>query len=423
MKKVFLSAVLISLAGAPLPCFGSGYEFEGIGTREVSRAGAAVADSDDWSAVYWNPANIVRATAKSGTEIGLEAIYGIAREKDSNSLSSSLAGPIFQKDQLDSRSVLGALGVISPLGDKAAVGFGVYTPLLQGVDFHDKSDSMGTVLDYKGSAMVLTSNISLSAQITPSFSAGAGLNLLYGRIHSETNLTALVVPNPFLIPPTLTANVNGKLDGSGLGTEGVFGLTWDPHPALSLAATYRTGSDIPVKGDASADSSSILGSQHESSRFKFSLRQPPTLDTGLACRPGNRWTLSFDVHQTYWHRFSNETTYDTPGALLTDRPNTFTWRDTWKLRFGASWQAAQNTTLLAGYSYDRFALDSGSVDFANVVDPSMHRFSAGVAQRWGKRFETILGAIGGFGNRSENGLRYGLSGFQLMAESRLTFGG
>jgi len=214
-------------------------------------------------------------------------------------------------------------------------------------------------------------------------------------------------------------SLTGGLSGDGYGLESVVGLLWEPHSRLSLGATARSGADVILHGDAHAEMSAF--GLAETSRFRYPVHHPPTLDTGLAWRASERCTLSFDVHQTYWHGFFNASSYDTPGALLVNTANTFTWRDTWKLRFGASWQVAEKTTLLAGYSYDRFAVDSGSIDFATAIDVPMHRFSAGLARRWSKRVETVLGCIGGFGNRSEGNVQYGLSGIQLMAETRLTF--
>jgi hypothetical protein len=89
-------------------CFGSGYEFEGIGAREVSRGGAAIADSPNWTAIYWNPANIQKSAERDESNGGIEIFAGQAHAKDGNSLSSLPVGAIFTKDNLDSGFVLGA---------------------------------------------------------------------------------------------------------------------------------------------------------------------------------------------------------------------------------------------------------------------------------------------------------------------------
>ncbi len=406
LLPVALAALLAKSPFLP-PAHGAGYEFEGIGARQVSRAGAAIADSDDWTALYYNPGNIVRAVQDKKKEIGIELFGGVARGKDSNSLSSIPGvGPIFQKDKVTSPFVLGALGAALPVGERGGFGMGFYTPLLQGVDFDDTSPSTGARLDYEGSAAILITNLSGSYLVTPQFSLGAGLNLLYGRI---TNQTTLVTPFDTL---------SSDLDGDGFALEGIFGLRYDPTPKWSLGAVYRTGGDVPIRGDATANSNLL---PDESSRFKYSLRHPPTTGVGAAYRPSDRLTLSLDFNQSYWHRFSSEIRYDKQGLLLSNLPNTFDWKNTWKLRFGTRYGLSEATDLLAGYSFDHPALDARSIDLSTTVDVPMHRFSFGGAHDWRPGLESSAGFIVGTGTRNEGGVDYRLSGWQAMFETAFRY--
>lgn len=402
------SAALLAAALLPGVCRGSGYEFEGVGVRHVSRAGAAAADADDWTAAYWNPAGIVRGAQGRGGEAGGMAFGGWAFARDGNSLSSLPGlGAIFDRDRLTSPYVLGALGAILPVGRRWGLGFGVYTPLLQGADFQDTSPG-GTFLDYQSRAGILITNLSVSRAITPALSAGAGINVLYGQLEVD-----ILTVNTLGIGDQTTS----RLKGDGAAVEGVLGLRWDFHPRWSAGLVVRSGADVPIRGKATAASTVAPA---EATFFRYSLRQPPTADFGLAFRPSDAWTLTMDVHQTYWRRFTSEIRYDSPGTLLSSPGNTFNWRNTWKLRWGARWKATERTELLGGYSFDRPAVDPGSVDFASTVDVPMHRFSAGVAHTWG-RFQASFGAIGGTGSRTENGILYRLSGLQLMGEGRVFF--
>jgi len=392
-------------------CFGSGYEFEGLGAKQVARGGAAVADSDDWTAIYWNPGNLVRASRKNGREIGAEAFGGMAYMKDSNSLSSlNPPGAIFSKQSNTLGSVLGALGGVVPIGDKSALGFGFYMPLMQGTDFKDTSPA-GDVLDTKGLAGIMTWNVSFSREITQEFAAGAGVNLLYGKFKSDTTLI-LPAYAPFSV-------LHSKLDADGFGLEGTFGLRYDPHPQVSLGAVYRTGGQAPLKGHATVNPALIFPA--ESSRFEYHLRQPPTTGLGVCYRPREEWTLTFDFDQTYWKSFRSSIDYKNSGTLLTDTANAYHWRNTWKVRLGAQYGLTERTKLLGGYSFDRPAVDAGSLDLATTLDVPMHRFSGGVVHRWGHGLETSLGAVGGSGSRKEGSVSYRLSGWQAMGEMRLAF--
>jgi long-subunit fatty acid transport protein len=110
-----------------------------------------------------------------------------------------------------------------------------------------------------------------------------------------------------------------------------------------------------------------------------------------------------------------------PGTLLTNRANSFDWRDTWKLRLGAERRFGERLSLLGGWSYDRFAVDTASLDFATTVDVPMHRLYTGVRRSWTKSLETTLAGVYGAGSRNERGIEYRLSGFQLMLGARLAY--
>jgi len=410
-----LVIALAVLLLAPASARASGYEFEGIGTRHVSRAGAATADAKDWSAVYWNPAGLASAPRSVGVQVF--GVWAFPRDSDSLSSLSSL-GLAYGKDTLPATFVLGAAGAVVPVGESAALGLGVYTPLLQGLDFQETSTS-GARTRFKGSATVLTTNVSLGVRLTESLLAGFGLDFLYGRIENMTEIRDM----PTAALGGALTDLDGGYAGSGYGLESVLGLLWTPHPRLTLGLTARSGAEVIIRGEAHSfwrsTAFGTLGDEH--SRFRYPVHHPPTLDTGLAWRASDAWTLTFDVHQTFWRCFTSAMTFDTAGTLLANTTNSYHWRDTWKARLGSSWRTGPKTELLAGYSYDRFAVDAASVDFATAVDVPMHRASVGWGQRWTDSFSTLLGAIGGYGERKVGPKRYALSGVQLMAESQLKF--
>lgn len=399
------------LIGAAAMARGAGYEFEGVGARQVSRGGAAIADANDWTAIYWNPGNIGKAARRSGRHAGLEIFGGEAFERDSNSLSSLPGlGPVFNKKEIHLNSLLGATGAIIPVGERFGIGFGFYTPLLQGSDFKDASP-LGLTLDLENTAGILTWNVSGSYEVSPRVSVGAGLNLLYGRVTNDITIGNFPIP---------TNTLHNEMKADGFGLEGMLGVQCDVSPKVSLGAVFRSGSDVTLDGRATVDNSHPMVPS-EASNLSYDLRHPPTIGVGSAFRPTPALTLTFDVNRTLWHRFKSNSVYDSPGTLLQNAPNSFDWDNTWKLRFGSMYKLADKTDLLAGYSYDEPALDLGSTDLATATDVYMSRFSLGVAHRWTQRFETILGIVGGSGERKGRGVKYRQSGYQVMLESSVGF--
>lgn len=415
MNLVHIRSFAVAFLAFPSLLMASGYEFEGIGTRQVSRAGAATADVDDWTAIYWNPAAMVAITENTRGEMGLEIFGGEARAKDSNSLSTlpgigtSLG---FQKDELNSPFILGAGGIIIPVSEKWAMGGGFYTPLLQGLDFSDASPTTGATLSYEASAGILVGNLSTAYELSPVWSFGTGINLLYGKIKSQTHLISAA------------GTLDASTDGDGTGFEGVFSTLARLNSKWKVGAIYRTGGDVDIKGDSNAHSDLVFPfplTISEASESEFSLRHPPTASVGLAYKPAEKTTWTFDVARTFWGRFSSEIQYDQQGILQSNLPNTFDWRNTWKLKTGVKHGLSENTSLFTGYSYDQPAVDPGSIDFSTTVDVPMHRVAVGTARRWSERFETSIGTIIGRGTRNEGGVRYKLTGWQLMLETRYTF--
>lgn len=408
---LFAAALFLAAVNAAA----SGYEFDGVGARSIARGGAVIADAIDWSAIYWNPANLADVKRR---EAGVELKGGRSHSRDGNSFNidanadGAPDGNVFSKKKADSSFFFGSAGGVVPLGEDAALGVGVYMPLLQGSEFKD-TDPLNAgfnSIDYEGQAAIAVGNVSYARRLTEKFSGAVGLSAVYGRLKSDVTLDYFL-PGP--TPDVLTKN----LDGSGYGVEAVFGGKYELTDRLFAGAVFRSGAKVKIKGDAEAVSTN-LGS--EKSDFEFTLKQPPTSGIGLAWKDGGRWTFTADFTQTWWRGFSNATKYDTQGTLLTDTDNTFDWKNSFKYRAGALWHYSERTDFMFGYAYDTPAIDGGSIDFSSAIDVPMHRFTAAASRRWGD-FEGTLAGLVGYNSRNTNGVNYRLGGEYLIAEGKYRF--
>ena len=393
----------------PASALASGYEFDGVGARAVARGGAVIADAPDWTAIYWNPANLTDVTRR---QAGLELKAGKSYTHDGDSFDINGAGGIFSKKNGGSSFFFGSAGAVTPLTDGSALGFGVYLPLLQGADFSDDRPlSPGfSGIDYKGHLGIAVANVSYARRLTGRLSGAVGLDLVYGALSSDLDL-GYYLPGP--TPDTLKR----KLEGDGFGVEGVLGAKYKVSDRLSLGAVFRSGARVDIKGDAKA--SDVYGGS-ESTDFKFLLKQPPTSGVGAAWRYRSDLTFTCDFTQTWWRGFSDKTTYAQQGPLLSDTPNTFDWKNSWKLRAGALWNYSRDTDLMFGYAYDTPAIDARSLDLSTAVDVPMHRVSAAVSHRWGD-VEGTLAGLGGYNTRTAGGVHYSLGGWYFLGELTYTF--
>jgi len=418
----FCAALCAAVCAAnPQGLRASGYEFDGVGARSVARGGAVIADAPDWTAIYWNPANL---TAISRRESGMELRAGGMTTKDSNSLNVPGVGSPFDKTTKSSNFLFGAAGAAFPINKDSALAAGFYTPLMQGARFKDDAvNPPGSLvlnsINYRAYTVLGVGNISYARNISGKFSAALGMDVIYGRFNSRaiTDISHITV-----LPGNPGDVQKVKLDGSGYGLEGVFGVKYAFKPELSFGAVFRTGSKFRVKGDATARSyADPFGAfPDEASDFHILLKHPATSGVGAAWQAKKDLKLSCDFTQTWWRGFSNELTYSKPGTMLANTPNSFDWKNSYKFRAGALWAYGEKTDLMFGYAFDTPAIDKGSIDFSTAVDVPMHRFSAAVSRRFGE-LQATLGALAGSGTRKEGSVRYELGGWYLMSEARYNF--
>ncbi len=406
-----LAAGLFTAVFLPGGAAASGYEFDGVGARAIARGGAVIADATDWTAIYWNPANLAEVRRH---EAGLELKAGKSYSRDGNSFNLGPLGNPFSKKKLDSSFFFGSAGSVLPIDEDSTLGVGVYMPLLQGSKFGDTdpTPTFYNSLHYEGFAAIAVGNVSYARKLTERFSGAAGLNVVYGRLESESR-------HDFAFSPfSASADViTQKMDGSGYGVEAVFGGKYEITDRWFAGAVFRSGAKVELKGEAEAVSTVL---PTEKSDFEFTLRQPPTSGVGLAWKDGGRFTFTFDCTQTWWKGFSNATKYDTQGTLLLDTPNTFDWNNSWKFRAGALWKYSESTDYMAGYAYDTPAIDGGSIDFSSAIDVPMHRFSGAVSRRWGN-FEGTLAGLLGYNSRNTAGVNYRLGGWYFISEGKYRF--
>ncbi|MDA8130234.1 MAG: outer membrane protein transport protein [Elusimicrobia bacterium] len=416
LKDLMTLSALAALAcaSAPVPAGASGYEFDGVGARAVARGGAVIADAPDWTAIYWNPANLADV---KGREAGLELKAGKSYMRDGNSFNVSGTGGLFREKKMDSSFFFGSVGSAVPLDDNSALGVGVYMPLLQGSNFKDSNpvSPVFSSIDYEGSAAIAEANVSYARRLTDKLTGAAGLGLVYGQLKSDLTMDyTLILPGPIVVGPD---HLTRKLDGDGYGAEAVLGAKYAVSGSLSLGAVFRSGSKVKIEGSADGTSTN-LGAQNTD--FKFTLKQPPTSGIGAAWKYRKDLTLTLDLAQTWWRGFSNKTTYKVQGNIFTDQGNTFDWKNSFKYRAGVLWNYSDSTDFMAGYAYDTPAIDAGSLDLSTAIDVPMHRLSAAASRRWGG-LEGTLGGLFGYNSRNAGGVNYRLGGWYLIGELKYKF--
>ena len=279
---------------------------------------------------------------------------------------------------------------------------GYYIPVGYYVDWDDRlTYGTGSIsADLFQELGIMTTNVSISKQIHPRLSLGAGVNLLYGMIDYEANKG---VANSGISDYAWSFDS----ESNGTGWEGVVGLLYHITDDLSLGGVYRSGGTIDLEGDVQTSSSSQLFPYSLASGFQQGFRQPSTYGVGLAYQVRPDWTVTADWQHTRWSEFRIDIDYDTPGAVLANQDYSALWSNSNRYRFGTEWLPCPQWALRGGYFFDESPLPDQSVSLSHIVGVDRHNLTLGVGRKIGRHLSLDGLLAYAFGNRTVSGVDYG----------------
>lgn len=292
-----LAAVLLAAARAdanPIDLFG-------FGARGQAMAGAQVADAEDTSASYYNPALLARSS-----DIRIDVGY-------------QLAVPRLTIDGRDndvdvSRGL--ALGLAVPgrlLGARLAVGAGLFLPDQQITRTRTLASERPrfALYDNRPQRLFLAANLAL--ELPGGVAIGGGIAYM-SSTQGSVELDGLVaIPDPEDSDLDLAIDVDLKTIRYPQA-----GVAWQARPWLTVAASYRGGFHLVldqrfvITGDVGAPGQPPLvpdGYLNLRSRAQ-DLFQPAQVTVGASAQVTPRLGLTFDLA---WHRWS---AYENPAARI-----------------------------------------------------------------------------------------------------------
>jgi len=395
--------------------YAGGYEWAGLGSRAQSMGGAFIGKSDDWTAIYWNPAGLTQLRGSGG---GFEFASAHPMIQDGSSMSNFLVGSMDTRYQLD--TFANYLGTEPPRFNKETVGYNFYFPAGAGGYWHCGDWSMavgfytpaGYYVDWDdtigyGPGTISASlfqelgirvgNFSLAREVSDTVSIGAGMNLLFGSIDYEAKKSVAG-----LGPGDYQWGYDSDCDG--LGAEGVFGIMKKVNKKLSVGAVYRTGGIISMEGDAATYLT--LSGLTEQSDFTQKFRHPSTYGVGLAYQATPKLAFTGDWQRTNWSEFGVDVDYKTEGLALTDKDYSADWRNSNRYRAGFEYKPVAKWALRGGYFFDQSPLAGKSVSLSNVVGVDRHNVTLGIGHEVRKNLRLDLVYLYAWGHRRVDGVHY-----------------
>jgi long-chain fatty acid transport protein len=355
-----------------------GYELPSPGRRAQAMGGAFVGLSDDWSAIYWNPAGLFQLLDK---EVAIEIGYTSLGLRDGNSLSNEegIFGryrdpdePLYFEEEGATQLILTpSIGIVLPMKG-VTFGFGAFRRMGDHLKWEDDGvDGLDAYLTRR--LDLYNGSLCFSAHVAPVVFMGAGLNILHG----EYELVASKERRD-------SYEFNYRLDrGYGSGLEVCVGLLYQPMQKFSLGVVYRGGGVVDIKGKARASCLPIY--EKEECDYTRKIHLPPTYGIGIGLRYFPNTIIGIDWSRTGWEVWGEDYEFSEEGANLLKNPEEdlrLRGADRWSI--GLEVKPNERWKVMVGGFYSQSPLRDEEPDLLNgMVEMDRMGLTTGLGYRIG----------------------------------------
>jgi long-chain fatty acid transport protein len=354
-EGLVLLMVLVWLFCLNSSALGAGFALMNQGTEAMAQGNAFVAEADNASAIFYNPAGL--------SQLKRPQFYQ----------GSFLTYPDreFQGTGQFAETVHRAYPTITayfayPVNDRVALGLGFFSPFGLGSSW--PAEWAGRYLITYSTLKTYNVNPVVSVKLLDNLSLAAGLDVMWSSVRMKKKF-----PMPFGLPDG-ESNLGG--DGNGVGYN--LGVLYEPLGGLKLGVAYR--SEIFVKHKGELATSLPIGA-FPNIGGSANITYPPTVTMGINYSRLKPFTFELDATWTGWSTYDElRVTLDKPifvnGVLTNSLVTPKNWHDAWAFRFGANYEVKEGMKVRAGYIYDLTPVPSGSFD-PQLPDANRHVFSVG----------------------------------------------
>ncbi len=355
--KSALSALIILLAlTAPAQVFGNGFDIYEVSAKAVGLGGAFVAQADDPSAIFFNPAGIVQL---EGTQISAGAcaiMPTLTFESNGNPVMGTAPGQTWRTK--DNTWVIPNAYITHRLNRNIAVGIGMFGHFGLGVEW--PGDFEGRFSPGASKTVLKTISVSPVIAVKPSerFSIGFGPYLQYFNIQLN-NKAFIALPSPPLLPGrNLGQTVDAELNGTNWGWGYNIGIRVQLTDTLFFGASYISEVRQNITDGTQTLTSSATGQSIARQDFSSSITLPAKLRTGLAWI-SHPWAVEIGAEWTEWNKYSALRADFADGTFLQSDKN---WHNVWMYRLGVQYSLNKYVDLRAAFLYDESPVPSDAVD-------------------------------------------------------------
>lgn len=357
MRKLF---AILAILFIPLICSSAGFESFTLNTAALGQAQAMVCRVDDASAVFYNPAALLR------TDKNNAYVNGTIQKVSGDQTPTVLDVNTVKQVTGDAFLLNGYFA--HRYSDTLAFGLGLYSPFRQ--KFEWPKGTLPTFITRESKLNTFYISPSVGYRITPNVSVGGGFDIIFADARYMRDFD---LEEALAIFPTTTVDA----DGTDFGLN--FGVLIDTEANWQFAATYKSSVDLNLEGTAvSTNITPPIEDLFVDGGATIQLTLPWRLTFGAATTYGD-WEFEGNLVFTGWGSFDTlRVNYFDETAVIRDINLPRQYDNTFSIRLGAEYNYTEALTFRAGYMYDQSPVPLEALD-PWLPDSSRNGISAGVS--------------------------------------------
>ena len=351
--------------------FGAGFHIHEQGAKAMGMANAFVAQADDPSALFFNPAGIA---FQKGTQISLGVTVINVPETEFNGTTQlgNGGGALATDEKARSDIFFPPNFYLTHSMENQPISFGIgfnsIYPLAK--RWPGNSNFRDQVKELAIKPFNVQPTVAYRIDKWNLALAG-GIDYTYAMVWLENS--------PYGGPLELG---NMEIEGSGDGWGYNFGLLWKPIKQVSIGVAYRSEVKLDIEGDVDfLQTTGPFASFSGDASTEITL--PDTWSFGIAFKPNDKLTFEFDADRFGWSSY-DELDVDITNSSFGDLPaSNKDWDDCWAYRFGVQYSVTENLDLRLGYAYDTTPQPDATVG-PELPDADRHNYTFGIGYKIGK---------------------------------------
>jgi long-chain fatty acid transport protein len=353
-----IAFLLIGTMAAPR-AWALGFRNPDQDARATGQGEAFVAQADDGSAIYYNPAGMTQVQGTQGSMGGYLNFRDVRFSGANNGPNEEMNDPAYAVHFYN----------VTDFGLKDwRFGFGLFIPF--GNDVNLGNNSSFRYIATKSSLKVTSYTPAVAYRFNDHLSLGVALNIYDGQ--TEVNKD---VPFSILFPGA--PDGKQRFDGGGQAIGATVGLQWKINDQHTIGVVYRSPFSIDFHGNVVVknDPTGLFGRSPATAEIDF----PQSAAVGDAFRPTSKLKLEVDVEWTDWDTLNTVRLHSPNAAIAADPSATipFNWMSSFFYEFGAQYELDKHWTVRGGYIFSENSVPNSTFS-PTLPDSNRHVFSLGL---------------------------------------------